>query len=242
MGNYLLHTEKLEFGYKSPLTLAVSLFAEAGDIICVIGRNGSGKSTLLNTLTGVLPLISGKIFLQDQDISKISIREKSKQISFVPSKPEFMSNLTVYELAAMGRAPYTNVFDTKSPKDHEIIEQALKEFNLTTLKNNHLWAISDGERQRAMICRAFIQQTPVIILDEPTAFLDYYVRQKLLADLKALTSNKGKCIIFSSHDIEISLKYANKIWLFGENSIKSYSVTDFVNSGILSSLLSFENK
>lgn len=236
MTECLLHTDNLEFGYKKPLTGPVSLNASAGDIICIIGRNGCGKSTLLNTLTGIKPLLSGRITLKNKDISKISLRERCRLISFVPSKPEFLSNLTVYELAAMGRSPYTNIFDNKTTDDIRIIESVIRDFNLTDFKERTLWSLSDGERQRAMICRAVIQETPVIILDEPTAFLDYYVRQKLLADLKELSDKKNKCIIFSSHDIEIAVKYATKIWFFNLDEIEEYTVEDFVNKGLLNAL------
>jgi iron complex transport system ATP-binding protein len=107
---------------------------------------------------------------------------------------------------------------------------------LTELKNRPLWSLSDGERQRATICRAVIQETPVIVLDEPTAFLDYYVRQKLLSDLKSLAENKKICIIFSSHDIEIAARFATKIWYFNNEKIEIYNATEFINKGILQGL------
>jgi iron complex transport system ATP-binding protein len=232
----LLHTENLQFGYKKPLTEPSDLSTEQGDIVCIIGRNGCGKSTLLNTITGIKPVISGKIFLNKIDLNKISLSERSKLISFVPSKPEYLSNLTVVELASMGRSPYTNVFDTKSEYDNKIIDTCLSDFNLTELKNRPLWSLSDGERQRATICRAVIQETPVIVLDEPTAFLDYYVRQKLLSDLKSLAENKKICIIFSSHDIEIAARFATKIWYFNNEKIEIYNATEFINKGILQGL------
>lgn len=239
MNKILLHTKDLEFGYKKVLAKPVSLHADAGEVICVIGRNGVGKSTLLNTLSGILPPISGMIFLNDIELRKIKAIERPKIVSFVPSKPEFLLNLTVYELAAMGRYPYTNIFDIKRQEDDKIIKDILEEYNLFDLKERPLWSLSDGEKQRVMICRAVIQETPIIIFDEPTAFLDYYIRQKLLNDLKTLSNERNKCIIFSSHDIEISLKFCTKIWYFNNNIIETYSTEDFLNKNILSDLAYF---
>ncbi len=236
MTDNILHTENLEFGHKKPLTAAISLTANRGDMVCIIGRNGCGKSTLLNTITGIKQALSGKIILDNKNINKIPLREKSKLVSFVPSKPEFLSNLTVYELAAMGRSPYTNIFDNKTNKDTKIIESAILDFNLNDLRNRSLWSLSDGERQRAMICRAVIQETPVIILDEPTAFLDYYMRLKLLSDLKDLSQKQEKCIIFSSHDVEIAVKYATKVWFFNDNFVEQYSSEDFIRKGVWKNL------
>ena len=236
MNELFLHTKALEFGYKKALTAPVSLDASAGEIICVIGRNGVGKSALLNTLSGILPLLSGTIFLNNSELRKIKSTERPKIVSFVPSKPEFLLNLTVYELAAMGRYPYTNIFDNKLHTDTKIIEEVLLDYDLYKFKERPLWSLSDGEKQRVMICRAVIQQTPIIIFDEPTAFLDYYIRPKLLNDLKNLSIEKNKCIIFSSHDIEISLRFCTKIWYFNNNTIETYSTEEFINKNILSDL------
>ncbi|HOZ29870.1 MAG TPA: ABC transporter ATP-binding protein [Bacteroidales bacterium] len=239
MNNFVLHTENLEFGYKTVLTKPVSLNTKLNDIICVIGRNGVGKSALLNTLSGILPPLSGNIYFDGIELKKTKSYERPKFVSFVPSKPEFLMNLTVYEMAALGRYPYTNIFDIKTFSDKNIIEETLKEYDLDNLKTRPLWALSDGEKQRVMICRAVIQQTPLIILDEPTAFLDYIMRKKLLNDLKNLAINKNKCIIFSSHDIEISLKYCTKIWFFIDNFIETFSPDEFINSKIFKDFATF---
>ena len=239
MSKFLLHTKALEFGYNKILTKPVSLEANAGEIICIIGRNGVGKSALLNTLSGILPVLSGTIYFNNTELRNIKSAERPKIVSFVPSKPEFLLNLTVYELAAMGRYPYTNIFDIKQQTDDKIIKEVLEEYGLYEFKERPLWSLSDGEKQRVMICRAVIQQTPLIIFDEPTAFLDYYIRQKLLNDLKYLSIEKGKCIIFSSHDIEISLRFCTKIWYFNNNTIETYSTEEFINKNIISDLACF---
>jgi iron complex transport system ATP-binding protein len=238
MSQKILHTVDLSFGYKNPLCAPISLNAKIGEIICVIGRNGAGKSSLFNTLCGVLKPINGDIYINETNIRNINITKRSQQISFVPSKPEFTANLTVYELASMGRSPYTNLFDKKSQSDIEIIEKAIEDFNLKELSNRPLWQLSDGEKQRAMICRAFIQQTPIIILDEPTAFLDYKMRTSLLSDLRKLANSENKCIIFSSHDIEPAIKISDKIWHIEKNEIREYFAQEFISDGILEKIVS----
>lgn len=237
MTKNILHTVNLSFGYKSALCAPFSLNAHIGEIICVIGRNGAGKSSLFNTLCGVLKPISGEIFINETNIKNINITKRSQLISFVPSKPEFTANLTVYELASMGRSPYTNLFDKKSQTDVEIVEKAIDDFNLRELSTRPLWQLSDGEKQRAMICRAFIQQTPVIILDEPTAFLDYKMRTILLSDLRKLANNENKCIIFSSHDIEPAIKISDKIWYIDKNEVTESLAADFISLGILEKIV-----
>lgn len=238
MSDRVLNTTNLCFGYKSPLCSPASLNAFIGDIICVIGRNGAGKSSLFNTLCGVLKPISGEVFVSESNIKTLNITKRSQLISFVPSKPEFTANLTVYELASMGRSPYTNLFDKKSNKDFEIVEKAIDDFNLRKLSTRPLWQLSDGEKQRAMICRAFIQQTPLIILDEPTAFLDYKMRTSLLADLRKLANIESKCIIFSSHDIEPAIKISDKIWHIENNEITEYLAESFISDGMLEKIAS----
>lgn len=234
----VLHTVDLSFGHKNPLCDPISLNAKIGEIICVIGRNGAGKSSLFNTLCGVLKPIGGDIFINQTNIRNINITKRSQLISFVPSKPEFTANLTVYELASMGRSPYTNLFDKKSQSDIEIVEKAIKDFNLRELSSRPLWQLSDGEKQRAMICRAFIQQTPIIILDEPTAFLDYKMRTSLLSDLRKLATSENKCIIFSSHDIEPAIKISDKIWHIEKNEIREYFAQEFISEGMLEKIVS----
>ena len=239
MKENLLHIKNLKIGYKKALTEAININANSGDFICIIGKNGKGKSTLLNTIAGVLPSISGSIFYNQKDIKDINLSERSTLISYVPSKQEYLSNLKVIDLVYMGRAPYTNIFDRKTAKDNAIVEKAIESFEIKELKHKSLYAISDGERQRAMICRAFVQQTPIILLDEPTAFLDYYAKHKLLSELHKLASENNKCVIFSSHDLDIAFKFANIIWLVHNNTIKVYTKKELQASGILKKIMNF---
>jgi iron complex transport system ATP-binding protein len=235
-----LEIKDLEIGYKLPLTNKINLFANNGDLICLIGRNGTGKSTLLNTIAGILKPIKGEIFIDSTNVCNIKSNYRSSIISFVPSKQEYLSNLRLIDLIEMGRSPYTNIFDKKNQQDKEIIESAINEFQLKHIIHKHLYEVSDGERQRAMICRAFVQETAIILLDEPTAFLDYYARQKLLQSLKDIASKKNKCIIFSTHDLELAFKYTNKIWLFNNNNINEYNLDSLKQSDLLEKTLCFK--
>ena len=211
----MINIESLSIGYKKHTIINnINLEANVGNLICIIGSNGTGKTTFLNTIAGIIPALSGKIFYNNQDFTNISLIEKSKLISYVSSRQEYLSNFNVFDLVSLGRSPYTNIFDKKSNSDKEIIDNAIVEFHLEDIKHKLLYKISDGERQRAMICRAIVQETPVILLDEPTSFLDYHAKRELLINLSQLAHQKNKCIIFSCHDIELALKFSDIIWLF----------------------------
>ncbi|MDR2834805.1 MAG: ABC transporter ATP-binding protein [Bacteroidales bacterium] len=240
MNNIILETKNLLIGYKNPILAEINICASRSDFISIIGRNGVGKSTFLNTISGIQKPISGKIFVENKDFLKLRIKEKSQLISFVPSRLEFFSNLSVYDLIALGRSPYTNILDKKTEIDKKIISEVLENFNLTNLKNKALYEISDGERQRAMIGRAITQQTPIILLDEPTAFLDYYTKQKLFVDLLHLTKDKNICVILSTHDIDIALKYSNKVWLFSEK-VEAYTEEEIIQKNVLYELMGYIN-
>ncbi|MCK9255066.1 MAG: ABC transporter ATP-binding protein [Bacteroidales bacterium] len=226
MINSILKINNLEFGYKTPLCKAVNISAEIGDLICLVGLNGSGKSTFLNTISGILKPLSGEIFINKQNIKNLSLNKKSQLISYVPTRIDFTANLTVRELAEMGRSPYTNIFDKKSKSDIELVENILNDFDLLKLQNRQIWSLSDGEKQKAMIARALVQETPIIVLDEPSAFLDYKMKSRFLAKLKEIS--KTKSLIFSSHDIETATKFATKIWFINEEKLEILSPKEFI--------------
>ncbi len=208
-----LNIHDLSVGYKYPILEKINLSLLPGNIVCLIGENGSGKTTFLNTLAGLLKPKKGKIRLGEKNVTDLSVSHRSKLISYVPSKTDAFVQLSVYDIVSMGRSPYTNIFDLKSAEDKELIDKALENFNLKTLSDKKLFEISDGERQRCMIARAFVQQTPVILLDEPAAFLDYHNRKKLIEDLLKLTEVDKKMIIFSSHDIDLVSKKLQLFWV-----------------------------
>ncbi|MBR4582930.1 MAG: ABC transporter ATP-binding protein [Bacteroidales bacterium] len=235
MGDVVLNIEGLVFGHKRPLVAqAVDLSASAGDFICLVGRNGTGKTTMLNTLIGVKKPLGGQISICGVPLGKISAREKSRFISFVPSKVEAVLNMRIRDLIAVGRSPYTNIFDRRTKADNAIIEEFIQKFGLSDIADSMIAEISDGERQKAMICRAMVQQTPVILLDEPTAFLDYFAKRRLLSDLKSIATAENRCIIFSCHDLDVAVKYCSHIWLLDDRKLESVTVDEFLNGGYFS--------
>lgn len=234
----ILRIQKLIIGYKQSLLPEINFEAKTNDFIAVLGRNGIGKSTFLHTIVGLQKKITGEIFFNEQNVNKISLSEKSKIISYVPSQMHFLLNFSVYDLLAMGRSPYTNIFNKITNKDKEIIEEEVIKFNINQIINKSLSEISDGEKQRAMIARCLVQQTAVIIMDEPTSFLDYYNKQKLFSDLSLCSKEKNKIIILSTHDIELAIKYCDKIWLLGHDT-KEYTIEEIKKNEVLKKELSY---
>lgn len=205
----------LAYGKKTVLQID-SLSASENSLIAVVGRNGSGKSTLLRCIVNLQKANSGEIKLLNENIQNIKPIERAKLISFVSPHPVNVPQLSVYDLIAGGRAPYTSALNKLTEIDIQKIEYAINLLNLSEFKKRMLNELSDGERQKCMIARACAQDTPIMILDEPTAFLDYPSRLDLLDNLKILAKTENKCIIFSSHDIEIALPRADRCW-FLEN-------------------------
>jgi iron complex transport system ATP-binding protein len=206
----------LAYGKKTVLRID-NLTAPDKSLIAVIGRNGSGKSTLLRCIVNLQKANSGEIKLTGKTLNNIKPAERAKLISFVSPHPVNVPQLSVYDLIAGGRAPYTSALNKLTDKDVKHINHAIELLNLSEFKNRMLNELSDGERQKCMIARACAQNTPIMVLDEPTAFLDYPSRLDLLNNLKVLAKDEGKCIIFSSHDIEIALPRADLCW-FLENT------------------------
>lgn len=215
---YILKAEGLVIGYASKKVntivakdLNFELFP--GELVCVLGKNGIGKSTLLKTLTKVQPKISGNIFLKNKNLDQINQNEFAKNVSIVLTEKIPSSNLTVYELIALGRQPYTNWFGTLTEEDKKQINQAIEQVNLQNLTHKRCDELSDGQLQRVMICRALAQNTNIIILDEPTVHLDVQHKMETFRLLQNLAVNLNKIILISTHEIQLALQMANKLWL-----------------------------
>jgi iron complex transport system ATP-binding protein len=202
------------------------------EMIGIIGRNGIGKSTLLRTLTGIQRAISGTIFIRGQEISKISRSDRARLISYVSTEAVNVQNLRVMELVSMGRFPYTNWFGKLTRVDHDIIDDSIEQTGINQLLEKPVYQLSDGERQKVMIARALAQDTPVIILDEPTAFLDLPARHETIRLLNNLSRNKNKLIIFSTHDLSIAMDEVDKLWLMTDEGLMEGAPEDLlINQG-----------
>ena len=230
----ILSIKDLTIGYLSsgnalqPVFKSINLKAKKGENIAIIGRNGIGKSTLLRTVAGLQKPLIGKVYIKDYDIKHYKKQEFARLISFVSTEIIRVSNLKLFDLVALGRFPHTGWIGKLNEDDYKIINDSIYQVGIYNLKNKVLNEMSDGERQRAMIARALAQDTEIIILDEPTAFLDLPNRYEIIRLLNELTVNKGKTIIFSSHDLNITLQEADKVWLMGKNEIVEGAPEDLI--------------
>ena len=198
----------------------INLSIEKGKLISVLGKNGIGKSTLLRTLSKVQKSISGAIYFEGKELHSYSENELSKKLSLVLTERLPESQLTVFELIALGRQPYTNWIDKLSETDLEKIHTAIEQTEITHLKNNRFYELSDGQLQRVLIARALAQDTAVIILDEPTAHLDMHQTINIFSLLQKLVKETKKTIIISSHEINLALQLSDEIIVLTENNIQ----------------------
>lgn len=200
-------------GWEKRLVEGFSTTLKAGEIIALMGSNGCGKSTLLRTLTGFQHPLSGAVTMNGKSISSVSMRERASIISFVSTEPVRVGNMTVYDLVGLGRYLYSGWWGNLSETDISVVKRCIALTGMEELANREVNSLSDGERQRAMIARALAQDTPVMILDEPTAFLDVRNKYEIIHLLRELAEKEKKSVIFSSHDFNITMSMADKVWL-----------------------------
>ena len=224
----MIRFEEIEIGYSKPkpLLFIPSLTLDAGKVYALVGLNGIGKSTFLNSITGQTSLLSGKLFLNQQELQKISKVNLPKLIAYVDSSFAGVEYLTVFDYLALGRSPHTNNMGKLNKEDKQVIQEVVRELNLVHLIEKDTSEISDGERQLCAVARAIIQSTPIILLDEPTAFLDYLNRQKLIELLGLIAEKQQKTIILSSHDIDICINNALEFLIVSEKKILKTKVSD----------------
>ena len=208
---------KLHNGKTKTIASHINASVESGMLTCLIGMNGTGKSTLPRTMTGFIPPLEGQVILEGRDLSMLSATERARIISIVLTERPETDNITVNELVGMGRLPYTNFWGTLQEEDRQIVDDAMQMIGIYELRNRKIGTLSDGEKQKAMIGKAIAQQTPVIILDEPTAFLDYPSKQETMLLLHQLAQELNKTIFLSTHDLNIAYQVADKIWCMGND-------------------------
>jgi iron complex transport system ATP-binding protein len=202
----MIDLKQIEIGHKSVLFTIENIELKKGKMYGLIGANGSGKTTFLQSITGINSLLKGDIHISNQPISKLNRIEKAKTIAFVSSKFDGIDYLKVKDYIALGRTPYTNALGRLGDTDLNVINETIVLLQLEYLQDKFTTELSDGERQLAAIARAIVQQTEVIILDEPTAFLDYANRKKVMDLMKQISDDLNKCVIVSSHDLELCLE------------------------------------
>ena len=197
----------------------------SGTLTALVGRNGAGKSTLLRAIAAIDNPAEGSVLLKGENLHKLNAEQRAKLISFVSTQRVRIANMLCQDVVAIGRAPYTNWVGSMQPDDVEIVNNALAAVGMSDFAARPIDTLSDGECQRVMIARALAQQTPVILLDEPTAFLDIPNRFEICRLLAHLAHNQGKTIIFSTHDIDAALPVCDAIAVIDNDQIRLHSVT-----------------
>ena len=242
----ILKTSNLSIGYKSKKSTVViaenlNLNLSAGKLISLIGANGIGKSTLLRTITGIQEPLVGNVFLNDKNINTYKPLDLAQNLSLVLTEKLPPSNLSVFELEALGRQPYTNWIGTLTPTDIEKVQEALQLTQIEHLAQKKHYEISDGQLQKVLIARALAQDTPLIILDEPTTHLDLLHKVSLFKLLKKLTQETQKCILFSTHDIDLAIQLSDEMIIMTPELIVQDEPCNLISNGSFANLFKDEH-
>lgn len=233
----MIRLENISLGYGTRTLLeGVTTHFEAGTLTALIGRNGAGKSTLLRALAGLEPLQAGAITIGGQSIAELDGAEAARRVAFVATDKVRIANLPCEDLVALGRAPYTNWIGRLQAVDREIVADALAKVGMSEFAYKTMDRMSDGECQRVMIARALAQQTPVILLDEPTAFLDMPNRYELCRLLQRLAHDEQKVILFSTHELDIATKMCDAIALIDTPQLLHQPASEMVAGGAIERL------
>lgn len=239
MNRESVELHQLSIGYrgkKNVKTVASGINAtiRRGELTCLLGANGVGKSTLLRTLSAFQPKLGGNIYLDGHDIEELTTQQLSRLIGVVLTEKPDVKNMTVADLVALGRSPYTGFWGTNTKKDWAIVNEALEQVGITELRERLVDTLSDGERQKVMIAKALAQQTPVIYLDEPTAFLDFPSKVEVMLLLRRISQEGGKTVFLSTHDLELALQIADCIWLMDRSEgLHIGTPEELANQGLL---------
>lgn len=214
----MLRTIDLNIGYPGKkIADGINLSLSHGKLVCLLGQNGVGKSTLLRTLSNLQDPLAGQITLGDHDIRSMDRRDLARQLGIITTEKIGMSNMTVRELVALGRYPYTNWIGQESIEDKLQIDAAIDRCKINYFENSKLSAISDGQFQKAMVARVLAQDTDIILMDEPTAHLDIVNRVEMFHLLQSITRDTNKSILISTHELDLSMQFADELWLMNFN-------------------------
>lgn len=235
----ILTGKKLAIGYrKKALHQNLMLQLNIGELVGLIGPNGGGKSTLIRTLAGLQPLLDGTIQIDNHPLHKLKASQRARLIAVVLTDSIQTQSLTVRQLVEMGRFPHTNWVGKLQAKDHQLVDQAIEQVHLSHKKDCYFTELSDGEKQRVMIAKALAQDTPIIFLDEPTAHLDLPNTIDILLLLRQLAKKTSKAILLSTHQLELALQIADKLWLMTAKGIKKGIPEDIILSDYISKTFS----
>ena len=234
----------LAAGHQKVVASGLNAAIYKGELTCLLGQNGIGKSTLLRTLSAFQPPLDGRILMDTGDavatadgrvsLSALTDKQLSRLIGVVLTEKPDVRNMTVSELVGMGRSPYTGFWGTLSADDHRLVDEAVRLVGIEALANRMVHTLSDGERQKVMIAKALAQQTPVIYLDEPTAFLDFPSKVEMMQLLHRLAAREQKTVFLSTHDVELALQLADRLWLMEPGGLSVGTPMELASAGILS--------
>lgn len=237
----ILSTSNLSVGYstkkvKNTIASDLNLSLEAGKLIALVGANGVGKSTLLRTLTGIQKPLDGEVYLNSKSIHDFGALDLAQNLSVVLTEKLPPSNLTVFELIALGRQPYTNWLGKLSDEDYEKINNAIALTHIENLLDKKHYEISDGQLQIVLIARALAQDTPLIILDEPTTHLDLPHKVSVFKLLKKLSQETDKCILFSTHDVDLAIQLSDEMIVMTDETVVQDQPCNLITQGVFNSL------
>lgn len=230
----MLRLQQLTTGYgKTVVSSQLSCTLPTASLTVLMGTNGAGKSTLLRTLAGFIRPISGSVCCGENNITHLTPRELAKTLSVVLTFRPTADALTVQQVVEMGRMPYAQFFAKSTPADAQAIERAMQLTQTQDLAHRFVNTLSDGERQRVFIAKALAQNTPIILLDEPTAFLDFPAKVHTMKLLSELAHAEGKSILLSTHDVELALRFADTLWLLSADGIVSGTPKQLSHEGAI---------
>ncbi|MEL7834907.1 ABC transporter ATP-binding protein [Fodinibius sp. Rm-B-1B1-1] len=241
----IISTQDLDIGFpaKGRRKLAtvvasrINVAMQRGEIICLLGPNGSGKSTLIRTLSGLHRPLNGDVILEGHQLNQYANKHVARKVSTVLTDRITIGNISVYELVAFGRSPYTGWFGSLNKKDEEIVEWAIASAGIEEFVGRDVLHLSDGERQKVMIARALAQDTPAVLLDEPTAHLDLPNRVEIIRLLRRLAHDTNKGILLSTHELDLALKAADTLWLINrQGEVITGTPEDLVLEGTFESV------
>ena len=237
----MIELRHLTVGYERKAVLSdISHTLSPGRMVCLLGANGVGKSTILRTLAGFLPPLSGSVLIDGRDLTTFSLPQLSKAVSVVLTERIDVPYMKVIDLVGMGRSPSTGFFGTLTSEDEGIVAEAIEMVGIESLSERTVDTLSDGERQKALLAKALAQQTPIILLDEPTAFLDFHAKVSTLRLMLRLAHETGKTIFLSTHDVEMAIQLSDALWIVQDGRIKAGTTAELTADGTLPLFLQAE--